>query len=398
MVTSIGKDGGERCPETPGMMIVHEGFGVPPAVPDSCRGELPPGTAQQGGLIAGQIAGGTKRQGFMSGIPILITGATGYIGAQLLLALLGRFGGKVRCRVTVRSGSDTAFLDGLPVEPVMADLHNPVEVIEAVRGAETVFHCAGLIAYTGNYRNRLYETNVVGTRNLVNACISCNVRRLVATSSIAAIGAPVAAAGLAESNEQSQFDEWQRRNVYMESKHLAELECLRGVAEGLDVVMVNPGVVIGRGDGECAPGSSSNEVLRLIYNGKLPFCPDGATGFADVRDVALAHIAAWEKGRQGERYIVVGENMAFRELFRRIAALPGSSSTKPVRVSKTAGMAAGAAGELWSLLTGMPSFISIESIRAASREISYSNGKSVQELGMVYRPVDETLKSILSIT
>jgi len=233
-----------------------------------------------------------------------------------------------------------------------------------------------------------------GTRNLVDACIAGNVRRLVATSSIAAIGIPVSGNGQEESNEQGTFDAWQRRNVYMESKHLAELECQRGVAEGLDVVFVNPGVVIGRGDGQHAPDSSSNEVLRLIYNGKLPFCPDGATGFADVRDVARAHIAAWEQGKPGERYIVVGENMAFRKLFDTIASIPGSSVKKTVRVSKTAGMAAGAAGELWSVLTGKPSFISIESIRAASRQIRYSNRKSVQELGMVYTPLVETLKTI----
>ncbi len=332
----------------------------------------------------------------MSAIPILITGATGYLGAQLVFGLLRQYGDGVACRVTVRSGSDAGFLKGLPVEVVRADIHDPLAVAEAVRGAEVVFHCAGLIAYTSNFRDRLYETNVLGTRHVVDACLAEGVGRLVATSSIAAVGMPEHPDDRREATESSVFSEWQRSNPYMESKHLAELECRRGAAEGLDVVMVNPGVVIGSGVGKDAPGSSSNEVLRMIYRGALPFCPEGGTGFVDVRDVADAHIAAWQKGHAGERYIVVGENLSFRELFGRIAALPGSSARKPVRVAGVLASATGIGGELWSWISGRPSFISVESIRQASRQASYSNRRSVQELGMGYRPFEETLQSVVS--
>ncbi|NTW51329.1 MAG: SDR family oxidoreductase [Chlorobiaceae bacterium] len=331
----------------------------------------------------------------MSGIPILITGATGYIGAQLVFDLIRRFGDGVRCRVTVREGSNVGFFKGLPVEIVRADIHDPVAVAEAVRGSEVVFHCAGLIAYTNNFRNQLYETNVLGTRNVVNACIAANVRRLVATSSIAAVGSGGTEQGDTESNEHSAFSEWQRHNVYMESKHLSELECRRGAAEGLEVVMVNPGVVIGRGGEDGAPDSSSNEVLKMIYAGRLPLCPDGATGFVDLRDVADAHIAAWQKGRPGERYIIVAENLSFTELFDRIAALPGSRTKKPFRVAGVAGFVAGAGGEIWSLVTGRASFISLESIRQASHKAHYSNKRSIQELGITYRPLDETFRSFI---
>ena len=331
----------------------------------------------------------------MSGTPILITGATGYIGARLLVDLIERFGDGVRCRVTVREGSDASFLRNLPVEIVRADVRDPVAINEAVKGAEVVFHCAGLIAYTKNYRLRLYDTNVLGTRHVVDACLEAGVKRLVATSSIAAVGSSDAESGVTESNEQTAFTEWQRHNVYMESKHLSELECRRGVAEGLDVVMVNPGVVIGKNPEPGMPGSSSNEVFRMIYEGRLPLCPEGSTGFVDVRDVSDAHIAAWQKGKAGERYIIVGENLSFRELFERIAAMPGSRSGKPYRVGGVAGMAAGAGGELWSLLTQRPSFISIESLRQAAHPARYSNQRSVRELGISYRPFDETLRSAI---
>ena len=173
---------------------------------------------------------------------ILITGATGYIGSQLVLALLSKFSGEISCRVMVRKSSDTSFLEGLPVGIVRADLLDSLALMEAFKGVDTVFHCAGLISYTRKFRNELYDTNVLGTRNVVNACLFNNVRKLVVTSSIAAIGATEDGTPASES---TSFQEWQRRNGYMESKHLAELEGLRGVAEGLDVVMVNPGVVIG---------------------------------------------------------------------------------------------------------------------------------------------------------
>lgn len=330
----------------------------------------------------------------MPATQIFITGATGYIGAQLALGLVDRFGAGVRCRVAVRPGSDSRFLTGTPVELVSADILDPMAMLDAVAGSDVVFHCAGLIAYTGSFRERLYETNVLGTRNVVNACLAGRVGRLVATSSIAAVGSPHSA-GMAESDEQSSFGEWQRRNPYMESKHLAELECLRGAAEGLDVVMVNPGVVIGKGAAAGMPGSSSNRVLRMIYDGRLPLCPQGGTGFVDVRDVVDAHIAAWRDGASGSRYIIVGANLAFSELFQRIAAMPGSRTGRPFRVSGAAGAIAGVAGELWSLATGRPTFISIESLRQASSIAAYSNARSIRELGISYRPFDDTLSNAI---
>ena len=324
---------------------------------------------------------------------IVITGATGYIGSQLVLALLSKFSGEVSCTVIVRMSSDCSFLEGLPVDIVRADLLDSLALIEAFRGVDTVFHCAGLISYTRNFRNALYDTNVLGTRNVVNACIFNNVRRLVVTSSIAAIGATEDGT---PASETTSFQEWQRRNGYMESKHLAELEGLRGVAEGLDVVMVNPGVVIGVDPANPASVSSSNDVLRMIYQGKLPLFPSGSTGFVDIRDVVDAHIAAWEKGRSGERYVVVGYNLSFRELFVRIGTLAGSSIRHSFMVTYGMGLLAGLGGELWSMLSNSPSFISLESIRISSRLLAYSNTRSVQELRLSYREFSETLKTIIA--
>jgi len=329
----------------------------------------------------------------MSKSSIVITGATGYIGSQLLLALLSKFTGEISLRVIVRKSSDCSFLESLPVEIIKADLLDSLALMQAFKGADTVFHCAGLIAYTRNFRNALYDTNVLGTRNVVNACLFNNVQKLVVTSSIAAIGATEDGS---PASETTSFQEWQRRNGYMESKHLAELEGLRGVAEGLDVVMVNPGVVIGVCPENRASVSSSNAVLRLIYQGKLPLFPSGSTGFVDIRDVVDAHIAAWEKGRSGERYIVVGHNLSFRELFNSIGNLAGNTIRPALMVPHGLGLLAGLGGELWSILSHSPSFISMESIRISSRLLAYSNTRSLQELNLSYRELSETLKTVIT--
>ncbi len=324
---------------------------------------------------------------------IVITGATGYLGSQIVLALLSRLSGGVRLKVIARNSSDCSFLEGLPVDIVRADISDSLALLEAFRGADTVFHCAGFISYTRSSRRALYDVNVVGTRNVVNASLYNNVRRLVLTSSIAAIGASEDGSA---ANESTTFQEWQRRNGYMEAKHLAELEGLRGVAEGLEVVMVNPGVVIGIDPQNPASLSSSNEVLRLIYRGKIPLFPSGSTGFVDVRDVADAHLAAWEKGRSGERYLVVGRNLSFRELFDAISTLSGSSTGRAFVVPGGVGLLAGFGGEVYSMLSSRPSFISLESIRLASRHLAYNNVKSRQELGFSYRELSETLNTLVS--
>ncbi len=322
---------------------------------------------------------------------IIITGATGYIGSQVVLALLSRFSGEINCRVIARKSSDCSFLRGLPVEIVNADILDPLALNEAFKGADTVFHCAGLIAYTRSFRNALYDTNVLGTRNVINASLYNGVRRLVMTSSIAAVGATEDGSPASES---TTFQEWQRSNGYMESKHLAELEGLRGLAEGLEVVMLNPGVVIGIDRRNMASVSSSNKVLKLIYQGQLPLCPSGGTGFVDVRDVAEAHLAAWKQGRSGDRYVIVGHNLSFRELFDRLGRVGGRGASHTIMVPEALGMLVGLGGECWSLLFNRPSFISLESMRTSTRHLAFSNTRSVQELTLRYRDLPETFKTI----
>ncbi|MBM3163290.1 MAG: NAD-dependent epimerase/dehydratase family protein [Chlorobi bacterium] len=324
---------------------------------------------------------------------ILVTGATGYIGSQVVLELLERHGDTISLKVLARPSSDCSFLSGLPVDIVRADLLDVPSMIEAFAGVDTVFHCAGLVSYTKQFRNRLYDVNVIGTRHVVNACLFHGVRRLVMTSSIAAVGNSDDGTPATES---AAFREWQRRNGYMEAKHLAELEALRGAAEGLDTVLLNPGVVIGVDRKNSASVSSSNVVLRMIYQGRVPVYPSGSTGFVDVRDVAAAHVEAWRKGHAGSRYIIVGHNRSFAELFDAVRRLPGSSARQIRRLPSSALLLAGIGGEIWSLLLNRPTFISLESSGMSAQRLVYSNSRSVQELGMTYRSLEQSIESAVA--
>ncbi len=324
---------------------------------------------------------------------VLVTGASGYIGSQVVKELNRVYGESLRIRGLVRRHSDLSVLAGMPVEIIRGDVTDPVSLIEAFRDVQTVFHCAGLVAYTKNYRRKLHEANVTGTANVVNACLFNNVGRLVVTSSVAALGVMD---GGALADEETPFCEWQKRIAYMESKRLAELEGMRGIAEGLDVVMVNPGVVIGKGEGVPAVSNKATEAVQTIYEGKIPLYPSGGISLVDISDVARAHVEAWNKGEAGERYIVVSDNLSFGELFAMIRTFSGNRVRRAVSAMQPMYGIAAVAGELVALVTGMRPYISIESMRLAQKKLFYANGKSVEKLGMTYRPVREILQSVVA--
>ena len=303
-----------------------------------------------------------------------------------------KYGGEAHIRALVRESSDVSILSGLPVEIMQGDITDPVSLQEPFDSVDVVFHCAGLVAYTKNCRQRLYQTNVRGTAHVVNTCLRSGVGRLVLTSSVAAIGLTDNGA---YAHEETVFSDWQHRIAYMETKRLAEMEGRRGIAEGLDVVSVNPGVVIGKGEGPGQHTNSATEAVIAIHRGKIPLFPSGGLSLVDIRDVAQAHLEVWQKGVTGERYIVVSENWSYRKLFEMIRELPGKRPGVTVSAGKILYGIAGLGGELYALFTGRKPYISVESMQLAKRNLFYSNRKSVEKLDMAYRPVRETVHAIV---
>lgn len=254
----------------------------------------------------------------------LVTGSTGFIGGALTRLLIERGHEVVAFH---RPGSNLQLLTGLPVEHVLGDLTQPETLRSAMQGVEVVFHAAAQLGGGGrDLAGRMYAVTVEGTRSLLQAAKEAGVRRVVHTSSVAALGVPEMApqkpAGKIPEpppmmNEYHTFnlrpDYW----PYGYAKYLAEIEVQKAVAQGLDCVIVNPSVVFGAGD----VNRQESSVIMHVARRKIPFIPEGGWNAVHIADVVDGHLAALERGRCGERYILGAENLSTLEAIRRIAGV-----------------------------------------------------------------------------
>jgi len=303
-----------------------------------------------------------------------ITGATGFVGLNLVEALLER-----GWRVTAmhRRGSDLTYLRRLAAERVEGDVVHAPSVRRAMpEKVDAVFHVAGDTGlWSGNdaLQNRI---NVEGTRHVVDAALATGARRFVHTSTISAYGL-----------QPGRIDERspQLGNVspihYQRSKYLAECEVRAGLARGLDAVILNPAGILGRYDTR-----SYARLFRLVAEGRLPGVPGGARSFCDAREVARAHVAAAERGRAGENYLLGGTDAALLELVREIGAALGRPV--PTRPSPTWLLhALGALGAVRGALTRRMPELTPEIVRLATTTTFCDCSKAVRELGFRVVPL-----------
>lgn len=247
---------------------------------------------------------------------VLVTGATGFLGGWLVRRLVAD-GHNVR--IIRRANSDLEDLAGLKIESVEGDITNAKSLVEASRGMDTVFHLAGLIAYTRAQRAAMEKVNVGGTQNVIDACVKNKVRKLIHLSSVSAIGASFD--GREPLTEESPFNLHHLDLGYFETKYKAEVLVRDAANSGLvDAVMINPSTIYGPGDAK----KGSRGVQLKVARGKFPFYPSGGANVVAVDDVVGCIIAAWNKGRTGERYIVAGENVLIKDLFAMIADEAGA--------------------------------------------------------------------------
>jgi dihydroflavonol-4-reductase len=243
-----------------------------------------------------------------------VTGATGVVGANLV-ALLNRE--QVEARILRRPTSSLVALEGLAYDPVVGDILDPPErLAEAMAGCEIVFHVAAVSDYWRQPRSRIYEVNVEGTRRVIQGARLAGAGRLIFTSSLAAMGVPEAGEQL---DERHRFNLPPERFPYGHSKWLAEELVREAVYEGLEAVIVNPTIVIGPRDVYQIGGSLIVEAAR----GRAFFYPPGSVNYIAAADVAFGHLQAARLGRVGERYILAGENLSYRDAFRTICEVVG---------------------------------------------------------------------------
>ncbi|HZW02742.1 MAG TPA: NAD-dependent epimerase/dehydratase family protein [Anaerolineaceae bacterium] len=244
---------------------------------------------------------------------ILVTGATGFIGSQLCRALVAR-GHTVRA--FHRPTSSLQLLEGLPVERVTGDLTRPETLAPGLQGVQVVFHAAALMGGS-EQPGRAYAVTVEGTRALLAAARQAGVERVVHTSSVASLGQPVGGMLLTEDSTWNlPADRW----TYGFAKYLAELEVQKAVAQGQDVVIVNPTYVFGPGDLH----RQTSSLVVLSARGRMPVLVEGGLNAVHIDDVIDGHLAALERGRTGERYILGGENLTLEQLAGKLAEVTGA--------------------------------------------------------------------------
>ena len=300
---------------------------------------------------------------------ILVTGGTGFVGSHLAAALIRRGD---RVRVFRRPSSSLVALDGLDVEHFVGDILNPQAVGRAVAGCDCVFHVAAVASYWRARQEQVRRVNVEGTRMVMQACLDAGVRRVVHTSSVAAVG--ISPDGN-PADENTTFDALSSTFVYAESKYRAEIEVQRAVAEGLSAVIVNPAAVIGPGDHHMISSSIVAEFARRY----VPFVSPGGMAVVDIDAVVQGHLAAAERGRAGERYILGGENLSHREIAAIICELV---DRRPPRWTIPAWLLGPAATvvDVYNRVSPRPPILSGEQVRLGGTNFFFDSRKAVREL------------------
>jgi nucleoside-diphosphate-sugar epimerase len=246
---------------------------------------------------------------------ILVTGATGILGRVIVLELLKR-GKKVRACKRPTSNLEEVreslkFYTENPdeffqkIEWIDVDFQDIESLQEALIGVEEVYHCSAKVSFHPKDKEEMYQTNIEGTKQLLYACGSSSVKKFLFVSSIAVLD------GLNENGELDEDSNYNPKNAhsaYSKSKHFSEMEVWRASAEGLNVVIVNPGLIIGSGNWE----QSSGTLFKQMEDGSYTF--SGGTSYIDVRDVAKISVELMEKNIFGERFILVSEDKKYKEV------------------------------------------------------------------------------------
>jgi dihydroflavonol-4-reductase len=310
-----------------------------------------------------------------------VTGATGHLGNVLVRELV-RHGKRVRA---LALPDDTArSLSGLPVEIVRGDVTRPETLPHAIRGAEVVFHLAGVVSISTLDDERVLAVNAAGTRNVVAACRAAGVRRLVHTGSVHALVEPGPGGVL---DEAAGFDPSRAVGAYGKAKAEGALAVAEGVRDGLDAVMALPVAVVGPFDYRL---SAMGEMIALFARRSLPAIVDGGYDFVDVRDVALGHLLACERGRRGESYLLTGGHLRIRELVRILANAAGR---RPPRLAIPLPAAAAIArlAPAFERLTGRRALLTPYSVHTLSMPFRIDGRKARAELGFDPMPLDRSL-------
>jgi len=323
---------------------------------------------------------------------ILVTGATGFLGAELVIQLLAREE-KIRCTKRENSLIPKILTPyAQKIEWVNADILDFSALEDAFEDIKQVYHCAAIVSFDKKDRDKMMAINVNGTENIVNLCLANGVNKLIHVSSVAALGNVKPGEEVAENNFWDAYD---KNGNYAVSKYRGEMEVWRGMNEGLKAVIVNPSVIIGENLGE----TGSGKIFYAVKKG-LNYYTNGTTGFVDVKDVASAMISLMNSGISEERFILNSENYTYKDLLSKIATnfnLQPPQKQARKWILKLLSLTSA----LVSLFTKKSIGLSGELLKTVFNTTKYSNKKVVAAIGITFTPIDlsitKTANSLKSV-
>lgn len=305
---------------------------------------------------------------------IAVTGASGLLGQHLVETLVA----DGHAVIAVVRNDKTRFAGAVEVR--QADVLDPASMSQAIAGAKTIVHAAGLVSFNPRRRDEIFAVNVEGTRNLVNICLKEGIGSLVHISSVSALGRKPGVL-------VTEADPWVGMyvNDYARSKYLAELEAFRGGEEGLTVSVVNPSVILSGNPLHRSSGSLFDYVWK-----EKPFYTNGTLNYVDIRDVGDAVTKLVRTPAPGERFTLSGGSIAYPEFFRK-AASHWNKRAPYVRIPSTAVKVFGLAEELRGYITGREPMVTRHSAAMTVRNFQYDTTKARQHFGLSFRSLDDTL-------
>ncbi|WP_282041694.1 NAD-dependent epimerase/dehydratase family protein [Winogradskyella flava] len=331
---------------------------------------------------------------------ILVTGGTGLVGSHLLFKLISN-GEHVRAtyrreKTLKRVKHVFSYYTDNPedlfnkIDWVEADINDVPKLQNAFQDVTHVYHCAAFVSFEPDKYHQLRKINIEGTANIVNLSISNSIKKLCYVSSIAAIGHKEDSEQLI--NEQTAWNPEEDNSVYAITKYGAELEVWRGSQEGIDVVVVNPGIILGAGFWK---GGSSGHLFRKIHEG-IPYYVNGVVGYIDVFDVVNAMVQLMVSNIKNERYILISENLSFKDFQYKVAKILGAKPPKREAKSWLLGLG-------WRLdwlqhkLLGKRRRLTKQTSKSALSISKYDNSKLRDAINFEFKPIDDSIKEVSNL-
>jgi dihydroflavonol-4-reductase len=317
----------------------------------------------------------------------VVTGASGLLGANLAAELIAQ-GHTVTA--TRRASTDTSSLADLPVQWVHADIGSAAELCDVFVGADVVFHCAACVSTGRRVTAAMSAVNVGATGAVVDAAIAVGTPRVVHTATANTIG-PTPDGTPADEQTPWAMDEAGLASGYAVTKRLGE-DLVKRACDKLDAVIVSPTYLVGPRDAR----PSSGRLIVEVANRRIPFWTPGYNNFADVCEVARGMIAAWLHGKRGERYILGGQEMTYRDYMERVALAAGVAPPRR-RLPHPVAWIAGKTGDLFEVVTGRETTVNSISVEYSFTDrYRYRSDKAVRELGYVMGPIEPAIRNAVN--